>query len=92
MIREGIALSQGNLGNRIRVRLFSGSIVNAIAQTNIIGGRVTVIQDERTKQYYCLSQSSPLLQQKRTLKLYKSRPVVVEKETSNIVIIYSISE
>lgn len=92
MLKEGIALSQGNLGNRIRVRLSNGSIVYAIAQTNIIGGKVTIFQDDLTKQYYCLSQSSLIPQQQRTLKLYKSRPIKVEREVTDIVIIYSISE
>lgn len=91
MITTGIALTQGNLGNRIKVKLSNGSIIYAVAQTNIIGGRVNVIQDDLTKQWYCLSASSPVSQLNRTQKIYKSRPIALEEEIKiQIAIVFSV--
>jgi hypothetical protein len=89
-MQNGIALTQGNLGNRIRIRLPNGRIIYAIAQTNIIGGQVGVFQDTVTKQWFCFSASPPVFQLTRSQKLFKSRPIKQKPVINDVYILYTI--
>ena len=87
-LTPAIALSYGNAGSVIRVRLPDGREIDALAANEINSTKLALAQTGNIA--YAWSETSPQVVEERTTRLYKSRPTVEEVVRLLLTLLYQI--